>query len=72
MSLHTDTTQRRTLAPRVDGVLASVALIDAYTDFTRSRQAMNCTKTTMKLYRNTAGKFLQWIEGQSLTDPANT
>jgi site-specific recombinase XerD len=50
--------------------LASVALLDAYTDFILSRQAMNCTPVTMSFYRFTAGKFLQWIEGQGITDPA--
>jgi site-specific recombinase XerD len=50
--------------------LASVALTDAYTDFILSRQAMNCTAATMEFYRHTAGRFLQWIEGQGVTDPA--
>jgi integrase/recombinase XerD len=49
--------------------LASVALRDAYTDFLLSRQAMNCTPITMSFYRFTAGKFLEWIERQGLTDP---
>jgi site-specific recombinase XerD len=35
-----------------------------------SRQAMNCTPATLSFYRHTAGKFLQWIEGQAVTDPA--
>jgi len=49
--------------------LASAALHDAYTDFILSRQAMNCTPVTMSFYRFTAGKFLEWIEGQNLTTP---
>jgi site-specific recombinase XerD len=49
--------------------LASVALHDAYTDFILSRQAMNCTPVTMSFYRFTAGKFLEWIEQQGLTNP---
>ena len=50
--------------------LASAALTDAYTDFILSRQAMNCSTFTMSFYRFTAGKFLQWIESQGITDPA--
>src|SRR5215208_2247785 len=42
--------------------LASVALRDAYTDFYLSRQAMNCTPSTLAFYKYTAGKFLEWIE----------
>ena len=49
--------------------LASVSLLDAYTDFILSRQAMNATAVTMSFYRFTAGKFLQWIEGQNVTSP---
>jgi len=49
--------------------LASAALRDAYTDFLLSRQAMSCTPVTMVLYRFTAGRFLEWIERQGLTDP---
>jgi len=49
--------------------LASVALTDAYTDFILSRQAMNCTPATLDFYRHTAGKFLQWIEGQNISQP---
>ena len=49
--------------------LASVALLDAYTDFILSRQAMNCTPVTMSFYRFTAGKFLEWIAGQNVTGP---
>ena len=49
--------------------LASLALRDAYTDFILSRQAMNCTPVTMSFYRFTAGKFLEWIESQNVTEP---
>src|SRR5215207_4722348 len=49
--------------------LASVALRDAYTDFMLSRQAMNCTLSTLEFYKYTAGKFLEWIEGRGVTDP---
>jgi site-specific recombinase XerD len=50
--------------------LASTALIDAYTDFILSRQAMRCTPGTLTFYNYTAGKFLEWLEGQSITEPA--
>jgi integrase/recombinase XerD len=54
---------------RLQWSLASVALIDAWTDFVLSRQAMNCTKATLEFYRYTAGKFLEWIETQGVTQP---
>jgi integrase/recombinase XerD len=57
----TKTTQKWTLA--------SFALLDAYTDFILSRQAMQCTTATLEFYRFTAGKFLSWIEAQSVTTP---
>jgi site-specific recombinase XerD len=44
-------------------------VLDAYTDFILSRQAMNCTPVTMRFYRFTAGKFLEWIAGQGIIDP---
>ncbi len=49
--------------------LASAPLRDAYTDFILSRQAKNCTSVTLSFYRFTAGKFLEWIEQQSITSP---
>jgi len=49
--------------------LASFALNDAYTDFILSRQAMQCTNDTLSFYRYTAGKFLSWLELQSVTTP---
>ncbi len=49
--------------------LASVALLDAYTDFILSRQAMNCASATLKFYGNTAGVFLAWVESQNVTTP---
>lgn len=49
--------------------LASYRLIDAYTDFILSRQAMNCAANTMKFYTGTAGRFLQWCEAQGVTEP---
>jgi site-specific recombinase XerD len=55
------------LEPR--SYLVSLDLIDAYTDFILSRQAINCTPATLDFYRNTAGAFLSWIEKQSVTRP---
>jgi integrase/recombinase XerD len=49
--------------------LVSFALQDAYTDFVLSRQAMNCTHSTMEFYKFTTGKFLTWLEEQSVTSP---
>ena len=49
--------------------LASFALHDAYTDFVLSRQAMQCTPATLEFYKHTAGKFLSWLEGQSVNHP---
>jgi len=49
--------------------LASVTLTDAYADFILSRQAMQCTLTTFDFYKYTAGVFLKWVEGQSVTSP---
>jgi site-specific recombinase XerD len=50
-------------------LLASVELRDAYTDFILSRQAMNCTPSTLAFYNFTVGKFLEWIEGKGVTRP---
>jgi integrase/recombinase XerC len=44
--------------------LTSPALLDAYTDFILSRQAMNAAKTTIDFYKFTVGKFLEWAEKQ--------
>jgi site-specific recombinase XerD len=48
--------------------LASVALRDAWTDFILSRQAMQCTQTTLENYR-ALESFLTWLEGQGVTAP---
>lgn len=50
--------------------LASVAITDAYTDFILSRQAMRCTPETIVFYTYTAGKFISWLESQSVNSPA--
>ena len=57
----TKTTQKWTLA--------SVALIDAYTDFMLSRQAMNAKETTLDYYKYTMGVFLSWAEAHGITSP---
>lgn len=50
--------------------LTSAALLDAYTDFMLSRQAMNAARTTLEFYRFTAGKFLEWAENTyAVSDP---
>jgi integrase/recombinase XerD len=49
--------------------IASIALLDAWTDFILSRQAMHCTPATLKNYQWTLGKFLAWLEQQGITAP---
>jgi site-specific recombinase XerD len=39
------------------------------TDFTLSRQAMNCSPFTIRFYRFTAGAFVTWISNQGITTP---
>jgi integrase/recombinase XerD len=58
-----------TIKTKHEWALASVALRDAYTDFILSRQAMNCTPSTLAFYKYTAGKFLEWIESRGVTSP---
>jgi site-specific recombinase XerD len=61
MSPQTKTTKEWTLA--------SVALLDAYTDFVLSRQVMNCTPATMEFYKYGTGRFMTWVEQQGVTSP---
>lgn len=49
--------------------LDSIALLDAYTDFVLSRQAMNASPYTLRFYRFTAGAFVTWIADQGVTAP---
>jgi len=56
--------------PKQPWNLASLNLQDGYTDFTLSRQAMNCTPSTMLFYQFTAGSFVLWLASQGATDPA--
>ncbi len=62
MSPQTETKQRR--------YLASLALVDAYTDFMLSRQAMQCSPATLQFYRYTAGAFLDTLQDRGVTSPA--
>lgn len=49
--------------------LTSYALHDAYTDFILSRQAMRCSPATLQFYHYGTGKFVEWLETQSVTSP---
>jgi integrase/recombinase XerD len=44
-------------------------LQESYLDFILSRQVMLCTPRTMKFYRDTLGKFLEWLGGEEVTEP---
>lgn len=50
--------------------LAAVALLDAWTDFVLSRQAALLSEHTIKFYQYTAGKFVGWLQSQSVLSPA--
>ncbi len=50
-------------------VLASYLLDDAYTDFILSRQAMLCSPGTLRFYKFTAGKFVEWLKSNSINSP---
>lgn len=49
--------------------LDSSGLLDAYTDFILSRQAMQCSRATLEFYKYTTRPFLRWVEAQGLTTP---
>jgi len=49
--------------------VASYVLNDAYTDFVLSRQAMLCSPGTMRFYKFTAGKFVEWLISNSINAP---
>jgi len=57
------------LDTKIKWQLDSVALHDAYTDFMLSRQAMNCTPSTLAFYKYTVGIFLTWCEAHNVHDP---
>jgi integrase/recombinase XerD len=44
-------------------------LEDCFLDFMLSRQAMLCTPRTLKFYRDTLGKFMEWMQKQGVTKP---
>jgi site-specific recombinase XerD len=44
--------------------LSSVALLDAWTDFILSRQALLRSENTIKFYQFTAGRFVRWLIDQ--------
>lgn len=50
-------------------LLGTLALADAYTDFTLSRQAMQCTKATIDWYKYTALRFLSFAESLGASSP---
>ncbi len=49
--------------------LTSPKLVEAYTDFILSRQAMQCSPSTLEFYKYTAAVFLFWLEGKLITSP---
>ena len=49
--------------------LASIDLTDAYTDFILSRQAINCSPSTLVFYKYSAGKFVLWLDDNGVTAP---
>lgn len=49
--------------------LESIALSHVWTDFTLSRQAMQCTPSTMQWYSFTAGAFVRWLAEQGVNSP---
>jgi len=42
---------------------------DCYLDFMLSRQAMLCTPRTLKFYKDTLNKFLEWLEDDGIDEP---
>src|SRR5690349_19063535 len=56
-------------ATQTKWTLASFALRDAHTDFTLSRQAMQCTPATLEFYKHTAGKFVSWLDERGVNSP---
>ncbi|MDF1519293.1 MAG: tyrosine-type recombinase/integrase [Brevefilum sp.] len=61
MSQQTDLQQR--------WAVASYELQDAYTDFILSRQAMLCSPKTIRFYHFTAGRFVNYLEENGVTEP---
>jgi integrase/recombinase XerD len=42
---------------------------ESYLDFLLSRQAMLCTPRTLKFYKDTLTKFLDWLEKENISEP---
>jgi integrase/recombinase XerD len=45
------------------------ALDDAFLDFLLSREAMLCSPATMKFYKFTGGKIIEWLSNEGITAP---
>jgi site-specific recombinase XerD len=45
------------------------ALDDAFLDFLLSREAMLCSPATMKYYKFTGGKIIEWLGNEGITEP---
>lgn len=54
---------------KTEWALASIALDDAYTDFILSRQAMLCTKQTMRFYSYNLSNILDWMKENGVKTP---
>ncbi len=50
--------------------LEAADLLNAYTQFQLSRQAMRCSPTTLAFYRYTAGAFLGWLQSHGVLTPS--
>jgi site-specific recombinase XerD len=44
-------------------------LQESFLDFILSRQAMLCTPRTLKFYRDTLGKLLEWLQQEGVSEP---
>ncbi len=44
---------------------------DAFFDFKLSREAINCTPSTLDFYDFTTGKWVEWLVQEGVTDPAD-
>ena len=44
-------------------------LQESFLDFILSRQAMLCTARTLKFYRDTLGKLLEWLQQEGVSEP---
>ncbi|MCX8061913.1 MAG: hypothetical protein N3D16_04980, partial [Anaerolineales bacterium] len=44
--------------------IASIPLLDAWSDFILSRQAKQCTPQTLRNYQVLLGRFIHWLESE--------